>query len=369
MKKLSTYAYLLGLSICDEISLTFTVIIWLYYILPKLFKLPQDFVNAHSILLLKVYPVVASTQALSIWITLAFTLDRYLFVCHPFYGREYCTRKRAFIIIGFLYLLASIYSIPQFLERTYDTIEVLDKKFVFPSVTKIGSSKYYFYIYHAFIYCVFVSLIPLVAIVVFNGFLIYDIIKSNRRHRELSLAYQLPITKKVSDSYDKNRWFERLKPWKLFMVLCKKKPTQSQVEFDISTTMAEPCLKTTSLSTCNGTTIVNSGSNSTSVDKNFNDKSLRNDVTVMLVGLIFLFLICQSPSVILRLIAVQNLAVQWQPAYYSSLDISNFLVVTNSTLNCFLYVMLGSKFRKEFLNTFIRCRHGNNYNNDMTRTL
>lgn len=85
---------------------------------------------------------------------------------------------------------------------------------------------------------------------------------------------------------------------------------------------------------------------------NFGANHLRNDVTLMLVGLIVVFFICQVPSTVLRLITFKNLALFFKPLYQSTLDISNFLVVCNSTVNCILYVMLGKKFRAEFFKTF-----------------
>jgi hypothetical protein len=116
MKKLSTYSYLLGLSICDEISLIFTVYILLQYCWP-IFRMSHSFTGNHQMTLIYVLPVSASTQALSVWITMAYTFDRYLYVCHPYYGGKFCTRKRASVVLICLYLLAFIYSIPQFLER------------------------------------------------------------------------------------------------------------------------------------------------------------------------------------------------------------------------------------------------------------
>lgn len=159
------------------------------YALPMFGIKPSvHFINYHKILLVYVYPVVSSTQALSVWLTLAFTVDRYLYVCHPYFGRIYCSRKRAFIVIAALFTLAAIYSIPQFMERTFVRMNVLGEWHVFMTMTSLGSNNYFVYVYHLFIYVLFVCLLPMVTIVILNAFLINDIVESNRRHRGLSLA-------------------------------------------------------------------------------------------------------------------------------------------------------------------------------------
>ena len=387
MKKLSTYTYLLGLAVCDEISLTFTIMILLHYTVPTNVKYTKAFTFNTKILLIYIYPIVASTQALSVWITLAFTIDRYLFICHPYYGREFCTRRRAFIVLICLFLLAIVYSIPQYLERTFIIVDILNTKHVFQSYTALGRNQYFIYIYHLFVYCTFVFFIPITLIIVLNIFLVNDIIKSNKRHRELNLFRQSfeaeTVAKKASikngtrtmkNSSIMAKPLKHIPKFNCLLTRCCRKANSSGEIIDMDATLSsEPCLDKSVLSKnpsglesqlnisnaltvngCNG----KSGSSSVGLKSSIstNDGTLRNDVSIMLAGLILVFLICQLPSSILRLITFKNLSIYFQPIYYSSLDISNFLIVSNSTLNCILYVGLGKKFRKEFLKTFFpRC--------------
>ena len=68
MKKLSTYSYLLALSICDEISLMLTVLIFLENLLPFLkLNLPRSVINGNKIILIYIEPITVSSQALSVW--------------------------------------------------------------------------------------------------------------------------------------------------------------------------------------------------------------------------------------------------------------------------------------------------------------
>nr|QVK45813.1 G protein-coupled receptor [Proales similis] len=331
MKRLATYSYLLGLSICDEISLVLTVVVLSQYALPDSVW-TIDSRNNYQKLLTYVYPVTSSAQALSVWITLAFTIDRYLYVCQPYFGREYCNRKNALIVLVCLYLVAVVYSIPQFLERTWVAVDVLGFKEVFLTYTRFGQNKYFIYIYHLFVYCAFVFFIPFTTIVVLNCFLVNDIIKSNKRHRELSI-----VTSRSSNQFERAKSISDRSRQLLRSLNCAKSRSSDNNHGESS---IDPCLSVPSAVVMD----VNSS------------LSLGNDVTIMLVGLVFTFLFCQTPSSVLRLIMFRNLAITFQPMYYSSLDVSNFLIVTNSTLNCILYVMLGRKFRREFIATFFsRC--------------
>lgn len=431
MKKLSTYSYLFGLAICDELSLSLTIMILIQYSVPPSVTISRSLLNVHKILSLYIIPIVNSTQALSVWITLAFTIDRYIFICHPYWSRNYCNRKRACIIIICLYATAVVYSIPQFFERTYDKFELLGQVKIFQTLTAFGRNKIFIYVYNLFIYSIFVCLVPFLIIFILNGFLIYDIIKSNNRHREMSLAYnpsnyvnasictsnslkQETMPAKTNEINEQQQQQQEPKPEEqnllanggacstahndvinvqvsennvsnrssshvfrssrtfLRSLLKRSSNTSAQsraTNHDANTNGVvvgggthenkenEPCLGPKSSSLSMQATSV--GSSSKRLKQSIKDvassadKAFKNDVTIMLVGLIIVFLICQMPATIIRLITYNNLGIMFDPIYVSSVDISNFLIVANSTLNCILYIILGKKFRREFLITFM----------------
>jgi hypothetical protein len=90
MWKLSTYTYLLSLSICDAVGLVFTIPVLLQYTIEPGRSTPQWMTYTFQVVLLYFYPVVVTTQTLSVWITLVFTVDRYLYVCKPYLGKASC---------------------------------------------------------------------------------------------------------------------------------------------------------------------------------------------------------------------------------------------------------------------------------------
>lgn len=75
----------------------------------------------------------------------------------------------------------------------------------------------------------------------------------------------------------------------------------------------------------------------------------RNDTTIMLIGVVVIFLICQGPALISRMIW----AFDYQKAFvsapwYTFNEVSNFLVILNSAINIVPYYFFGKRFRSEF---------------------
>jgi hypothetical protein len=242
-----------------------------------------------------IYPLTNTFQVLSVWLTLGYTIDRYLYVCHPYLGNRLCTKKNAIKFILFLYVLSFIYTLPLFFERELKTIQILpnNKTFVISDLTNFGSSILFFKIYHFYFYSLFVCLLPFITIAILNVIIIINIIKSNKKHNRLM--------------------FNSLQP-----------------------------LQSSSSSPLNTQTIILNSF------KYYKTK----DITILVLMLVIVFIICQLPSTLLRMFTINNKQFNnfiSSTFYLYLLDISNFLVVFNSLINCILYVLLGKNFRHEFL--------------------
>jgi hypothetical protein len=82
----------------------------------------------------------------------------------------------------------------------------------------------------------------------------------------------------------------------------------------------------------------------------------RNDTTIMLIGVVVIFLICQGPALISRMIW----AFDYQKAFvstpwYTFNEVSNFLVILNSAINIVPYYFFGKRFRNQFWTIFCKC--------------
>ncbi|CAJ0582798.1 unnamed protein product, partial [Mesorhabditis spiculigera] len=73
------------------------------------------------------YPITLMFQAMSVWLLVFITVDRYLAVCHPFMVQTYCTRSRALFTVACIIVFSVVYNFCRFWEyRLLDcTVEKL----------------------------------------------------------------------------------------------------------------------------------------------------------------------------------------------------------------------------------------------------
>ena len=297
LKNLSTYVYLIALSLCDAIGLLFTVIVLIQYsVTPGTTGESNWMATIYPKLLVYVYPVVVSSQTLSVWITLALTIDRFLSVCKPQLSNKLCTKRRSVYVVYILFFLSLIYSLPLYFERNYEIVSLSNNKVIlFSSLTNFGRSQTYFRIYHLYIYTIFICMIPFITIGILNSFLIHSVLQSNKQLFSTTAAHDLN------------------------MYLINPVPTSIQKE----------SVRSTSEQDDESALMMNKATNI--------NKTSHNNITILLIGLVIVFMICQLPSVILRLITFENREIIFNKVYVVLMDISNFLIVLNSTINCVLY--------------------------------
>uniref|UniRef100_A0A0L8GX94 G-protein coupled receptors family 1 profile domain-containing protein n=1 Tax=Octopus bimaculoides TaxID=37653 RepID=A0A0L8GX94_OCTBM len=270
--KSSTYTYLSGLAICDLLVLITSVLMF-----HKDVKYPERGViywidNYYSQMFPVVHPLAVTFQITSVWLTLAFTVDRYIMICHPFKAERMCDISRARRVVLALYIGGVIFNIPRFLEYETNTVELPNNiTRIFIKFTELGQNEVFKTTVHLWLYFIFVCLIPFFTMAILNAFLIHAVHQSRKRGKAINAK-----------------------------------------------------------------------------------EKRRNDTTVMLIGVIIIFFICQTPALISRM--MWSLPTTVTSTRYRLLnEIGNFLVILNSATNIIPYYFFGQRFRNEFWRSFCFC--------------
>lgn len=168
---LSTFIYLTSLSLSDMITCVtiMTIEIMEYFLqtrrtrmITKFFQQTEIFCGAFA----------AASRVLSLWISTAVTMDRWILICYPMYGRVFCTLKRARIVSRTLFFIALIYSIPLCFE--YEIIEIsisnqtnVENMLITKGYSDLARRRFYRWFY-MFFNAIFVYIFPTSTIVFFN---------------------------------------------------------------------------------------------------------------------------------------------------------------------------------------------------------
>ncbi|CAF3341757.1 unnamed protein product [Rotaria sp. Silwood1] len=198
--RLSTYVYLAGLCLSDFTACLFLIpscILDAYPVEVPDFELPRTY--AYTKLLLITGAISTTARALSVWLCVAFTIDRWIMICRPFVGPLYCTIKNARCVTLMIYIVGIFYAVPLMFEyevhadRSSSEILVvnLNKKIYRYRLSKLGSNSIFRWTY-ALINALGVYIIPLIVIAIVNRKLLISIRLLEKRSAE----YNAPLPTK-----------------------------------------------------------------------------------------------------------------------------------------------------------------------------
>ncbi|ODM88614.1 FMRFamide receptor, partial [Orchesella cincta] len=157
--------------------------------------------------------VTDASSSSSVWLTVSFTVERYIVVCHPMKRKIYCTKKRAFVVSILICMIcfALTSTTPlewrataemEELEEFNETVVTVIIAFSIPGV-QFGKREAFRLFYHWFTTISFV-LLPLVILGILNFFLIRAV-RASRRERMLMLGENLAPILKLQTSRLENR--------------------------------------------------------------------------------------------------------------------------------------------------------------------
>ncbi|XP_067829874.1 probable G-protein coupled receptor 139 [Heptranchias perlo] len=169
--------YLVAMAAADLLVLIFEVI--LYEIKDAYF--PYSFLNYTPICSLNLALLFASVDC-SVWLTVAFTFDRFVAVCCQRLQTKYCTEKTAAVVIVMVCSLSILESVPIYF--VYEPREIIDNV---PWSCYVKSGFYTLPMWVAFLWLetILTPFVPFMLIVLLNALTIRHIILANRLRRGL----------------------------------------------------------------------------------------------------------------------------------------------------------------------------------------
>ena len=269
------------------------------------------------------YPLAIMFQIGTVLINLGMSTDRFIAIHFPLKSLKFCTISNAKKIIVLIFVFSLFYSLPRFFEyyvltETY-TINNETFEYVNYDLTSIGKSKIYRKIVYVWMYVLLQSVVPLCVLIIINMALIISLKESDKVLSRF--AYNSTKAYRSSSIFNK----------------IINNNTNNNI---INSHLKSP--------------IFNSNSNSRNKRfLNANNEGRKKDVTLMLIFVVVLFIILQSPAVICNFIYGFT-----QLAFKNDSDsvcyIGNFFIVTCSATNFFTYCIFNRRFRRELMLIIIK---------------
>ncbi|XP_046328194.1 FMRFamide receptor-like [Haliotis rufescens] len=186
----STAYYLVTLAIYDNVILVAMVV---FFGLPALYEsmepsILESYHFNYSYAMPIVYPVSLAAQMASIYTCVAFTIERYIAVCHPLHAANTCTKSRAKKAMLLIFLWSILYNIPRYFHYRVDTkwVDEKNRTQAVAKETEFGSDTVFRQVYLIYFQLIFMFLIPFSILMILNSALIRALRHSHQQRQQMS---------------------------------------------------------------------------------------------------------------------------------------------------------------------------------------
>ncbi|CAL1539799.1 unnamed protein product [Lymnaea stagnalis] len=202
-----TNAILIAMALSDMMTGLFPVPVFIYFYATERVHEWIPYNWCYVVYVLEEYiPTIFHTA--SIWLTMALAIQRYIYVCHSFKARTWCTTRNVIYGTGAIYLIATLSHAPRFFEHylieTWRPSKLNHSVMVSACVVDyrpwIAAHVNTFYSIYYWFRVIFINLIPCVSLVVMNALLIYAMRVARRRRMQLLRQNKKSESRKLKES-------------------------------------------------------------------------------------------------------------------------------------------------------------------------
>ncbi|KAA3682030.1 uncharacterized protein DEA37_0011841 [Paragonimus westermani] len=316
----STNVYLTAVAVCDIFYLLFCFLFSLY---------AYDTIREAKFYIYSISFILGTANLFSntnTWLTVCFTLERYIAVSSPILGRRFCTQQRARYVVAVVFLLSLFITFPDYLKRTVvveQSPHPTNSSILVPLYRLVESSyyKYLVLIGYNYINQVLFVLIPMVLLIIFNSLLVRSVLQANKGRRGLvrhtngsrsNIQTAVDLTSGITQSFSQSGKAIVLQPTH------QRRPIFGE----------------------------------------------QQRITIMLISIVMAFVLLQLPSTVPNIadslwkagILVQTEINKKYMMLYS--NVSNVLLIVNAAMNFVFYSLFSAKFRQTCCMLFAQCRCG-----------
>lgn len=323
MRNFSTNAYLTTLSLANIVCLINFILLYSirYIVSYEFFKRNaidssgtgdihpyESFIN----LIYGIWsPIFTTFQLYAIYLTVAVTVDRWIYVTWPLKADTICTMKNTFRAVGIIFLFCFMYNLPRWFEiESYQFKSSTNRTYYQARHTKFGSNYTFNQIMRRYGYMIFVYGLPFTILLVVNIGIVRKMIEAKRRKKVL-----LGASKFINPS----------------------KPLLIQTTHGLAVETISKKNKYQSKSSNTTTTKSKIRSSIASTLK------LDPKITFMVMGVVIAFFLCQFPYLIINILATKHANEKW---FHIAKAICDLLAALNCCINFLIYCIFGQNFRQ-----------------------
>ncbi|VDP65199.1 unnamed protein product [Echinostoma caproni] len=353
----STNIYLTAVAVLDLLYLVLSLLFSLWFH-PEL-QIYEAF--ARAILLIRSTANLCSNT--TTWLTLCFTMERFVAVSYPILGRRICTQRRARCAVVCIVMFSFVITLPDYLthsvirpETNTSQVYRIQSNQIGDTLDRIG----YPYINQT----VFVF-IPMILLILFNTLLIRSVLHASKGRK--SLAQQPSSLSGKAGSKMAKVQKEHCAPYTDGDIQLDDRPepnpvlVKSALEASMKTTLelASGISQSFGQSAGAGTGGRVGLNASTRTRKSMLGEQHR--ITLMLITIVIAFILLQLPSTIpfigIRLIKNASGASRrrWEMYFRIYIPISNLLLILSGAMNFVFYSLFSAKFRRTCCMLLQRC--------------